>query len=145
MNNLVYSRLLAENDADVSRLMQVLQLPEISRYLYISDHYFDYVTNTANVYFYKVYENKELIGSIHLEKPGSILYMDILVFPEFQGKGYGTKIIKDIQRDIFDLHYERIEVSIAESNTASLKLFRNAGFEFVSQEDGLLDFVYKPK
>ena len=145
MNNLVYSRLLSENDADVSRLTQVLQLPEISRYLYISDRYFDYVTNTANVYFYKVYENNELIGAVHLEKPENVLYMDILIFPEYQGKGYATKVIKDIQSDIFNLDYERIEVSIAESNAASLKLFTSAGFKFVSKDDGLLDFIYTNK
>ena len=142
MSGLEYKRIVTEDDADITRLMQVHQLHEVSQFISIGDNYFHYVTNTPYVYFYKVYEGNSLIGSIHLEKPDNVLYMDILVFPEFQGRGYGTKIIKDIQRDLFDLNYERIEVSVDENNFASLNLFRNAGFTFVSQEDGMLDFVY---
>ena len=65
--------------------------------------------------------------------------MDILVFPEFQRMGFGTKIIKDIQDDVFELEYEKIEVSIDESNVASIQLFSNAGFVFMSKEDELIN------
>lgn len=143
MSDLTYKRLLFEDDTDIPQSITIHQMPEISRYLSISDNYFSYVTNTENVYFYKVYEDGELIGSTHIEKQGTTLFMDILVFPEFQRTGLGTKIVKDIQNDIFGLNYERIEISIDERNTASLKLFENAGFIRESKENELINFVYR--
>lgn len=143
MSDLTYKRMLFEDDTDIPQLIMVHQMPEIARYLNISDNYFSYVTNTENVYLYKVYEDSALTGSIHIEKQGPVLFMDILVFPEFQRKGLGTKIVKDIQNDIFGLNYERIEISIDERNIASLELFKNAGFIRVSKENELINFVYR--
>ena len=135
--------MLFENDADVPHLAEIYQEPEIARYLSISDNYFHYVTNTENVHFYKVYKNGELIGTTHLEKQGTILFMDILVFPKFQRAGLGTKIVKDIKDDVFELGYKIIEISIDETNFASLRLFENAGFVLTSKENELMNFVYK--
>jgi len=67
------------------------------------------------------------------------------VLPEFQRNGLGTKILNDIQNDVFELDFERIEISIDERNTASLKLFENAGFVRISKEDELLNYVYQRK
>lgn len=142
IGNLIYKRLLSEDDADISQLMHIYKSPDVSRYLSISDNYFHYVTNTENVHFYKVYENNKLIGSMNFEKQGNLLFMDILVFPGFQRKGFGTKIIKDIKNDIFKFNYERIEIFIDERNLASIKLFENAGFTFVSKDDELMKFIY---
>lgn len=114
MNDLTYTRIVSEDDVDISQLSQIYKIPEISQFLSISDNYFHYVTNTENVYFYKVYANEKLIGTIHLEKYESLLYMDILIFPEFQRMGFATKVIKDIQNDIFKLNYNKIEISIDE-------------------------------
>ena len=143
MSSLTYRKMLFENDADVPRFAEIYQEPEIARYLSISDNYFHYVTNNENVHFYKVYNNGEMIGTTHLEQQGTVLFMDVLVFPKFQRVGLGTQIIRDIQDDIFQLGYETIEISIDEANTASLRLFGNAGFVFTSKEDELLNFVYK--
>ena len=92
---------------------------------------------------YKIYKNEKLIGTIHLEKHKNLLYMDILIFPEFQKMGFATKVIKDIQKDIFKLNYKKIEISIDERNISSITLFENAGFSFVSKEDELMHFVYQ--
>ena len=142
MRNLTYKRMLLENDTDIPKLITIHQLPKIKRYLSISDNYFHYVTNTENVHFYKVYENNKLIGSTHIEKQGTVLFMDILVFPEFQRMGLGTKIVKDIQNDILGLDYEKIEISIDKRNTASLKLFENVGFIPISKYGELITYVY---
>ena len=143
MNELTYTRILTEDDSNIPHLLQIYQQPNVSQFISISDSYFHYVTNTPNVYFYKVYEKEKLIGAIHLEKNENLLYMDILIFPEFQKMGFATMVIKDIQNDIFGLNYDRIEISIDESNIASLKLFENAGFTFVSKEAELLNYVYE--
>lgn len=138
-----YISLASEDDVDIPQLLKIYQLPSISQFISISDNYFHYVTNTENVHFFKVYEAENLIGAIHLEKCENELYMDILVFPEYQRMGYATRIIEDIKYDIFKLDYKRIEISIDEKNTASIKLFENAGFTFLSQEDELLNYAYE--
>jgi len=90
-----------------------------------------------------VYNKDELIGAIHLELNGNLLYMDILIFPKFQRKGFATKVIEDIQNDIFKLNYNKIEISVDETNSASLKLFENAGFTQTSKDDELINLVYQ--
>lgn len=132
-----------ENDIAIPDLKAIYQLPEVSRYLSISDNYFCYVTKTPGVYFYKVFNKDEMIGAIHLELNENLLYMDILIFPKFQRKGFATKVIEDIQDDIFKLYYNRIEISIDETNSASLKLFENAGFTRISKDDELINLVYQ--
>ena len=57
--------------------------------------------------------------------------------------GLGTKVIRDIQQDIFEINYDKIFVSIDERNVASIRLFEKSGFLMESQEDELLNFVYK--
>ena len=143
MDNLIYEQLIDENNIEIPELKAMYQLPEVSRYLNISGNYFSYVTKTPGVYFYKVYNTDELIGAIHLELNENLLYMDILVFPKFQRKGFATKIIEDIQNDIFKLNYNKIEISIDETNSASLKLFKNAGFIQISKDDELINLVYQ--
>lgn len=140
---LTYTRILSEDDGDISHLLEILQQPAISRFLSISENYFHYVTNTQNVYFYKVYERQKLIGTIHLEKCEDCLYMDILIFPEYQRMGFATSVVGDIQIDALGLKYKRIEIAIDESNAASIKLFERAGFSFVSKEAELLNYVYE--
>ena len=143
MDGLTYEQLLSENDIAIPQLKTIYQILEVSRYISISDNYFFYVTNTPNVLFYKVYNNGNLIGTIHLEKHEKLLYMDILIFPQFQRKGFATKVIKDIQNDIFKLDYKKIAISIDELNSASLKLFENAGFTRTSKDDELINLVYQ--
>lgn len=143
MHILSYKRMLLDDDPDTPRLITIYQMPEISRYLSISDNYFHYVTNNENVFFYKIYENDELIGSTHIEKQGPVLFMDIMVFPEFQRLGLGTQIVQDIQNGVLRADYERIEIAIDERNTASLRLFENAGFIRTSKENELINFVYR--
>ena len=140
---LTYSRILSEDDSDISHLLEIYQQPAISRFLSISNNYFHYVTNTENVYFYKVYSSEKLIGTIHLEKCEDLLYMDILIFPEYQRMGFATSVVADVKNDAFGLKFKRIEIAIDESNAASIKLFERVGFTFVSKEDELMNYAYE--
>ena len=145
MGCLTYTRMRSADDADIPLFLSIYQKPEIAQYISISNGYFHYVTETDNVLFYKIYENGELIGSIHLETQEKLLYMDILVFPGFQRRGFGKRIVNDIQADVFGLAYETIEISIDERNTASLRLFEAAGFLFTSKDDELMHYTYQRK
>ena len=142
MSELTYKRIVSQEDKDIFLINEMHSKPEIKKYISISDNYFNYVTNTENVFFYKVYKDRNLVGTIHLEKNDNILYMDILIFPEFQKAGLGTKVISDIKNDIFNLNIKKIEVSIVERNIPSLKLFEKSGFKFVSQDNGLKNYEY---
>lgn len=144
MHELTYTRLLQEDDPDIPRLLAVFRLPEVARYLSLSDRYFHYVTHSEGVSFYKVYTGDTLAGAIHLETQENTLFMDILVFPEHQRTGLGTQIVRDIQADIFSLGYGRIEIAIDEENAASLRLFEGSGFVRTAQEDELITLVWAP-
>lgn len=129
-------------DKDIPCLVYVHNLPEISRFISISENFWNYVTSTENVFYYKVYDGSELAGSLQLELSGDTLYMSILVFPEHQKKGIGTAVVKDVQNDVFGLGFKRIEVSVDVSNHASLKLFEKYGFEETSRDGELLNLMY---
>lgn len=145
MSNLTYQRMLDENDSDLPKIKAVYQLRDVEQYLDMNDNYFRYVTGTENVYYFKVFENERLIGATHLEKLGNTLFMALLVFPEYQRLGFGTRIVKDIQSGVLPLMYDTIEISIDERNTASLKLFEKAGFIRVSQDGELINMVFHLK
>lgn len=143
MSNLIYARMTQTDDADIAQISAVYDLPEIARYIAIGEQYFDYVTGHENVYFYKIFDENGLIGTIHLETQKDTLYLSVVVFTQHQNAGYGTKVLTDIQKDVFGLGYKRIEVSIDETNTPSIGLFEKVGFAFVSQEDELRNYVWR--
>jgi len=140
---MTYERITSELDKDIQYLNTILEMPEISRYISVDKaNFWRYVTSTKNVFYYKVYYEDALVGAIQLELSGGVLYMDIMVIPEFQRQGIGTSVIRDIQSGVLPLSFERIEISIDKRNIASIKLFENMGFEFISHDDELLNYIY---
>ena len=143
MDNLIYTRMTKTDDADIAQILAVYDLPEIARYIAIGEQYFDYVTGNENVYFFKIYDENVLIGTVHPETQDDTLFLSVVVFPHFQNMGYGTQILTDIQKDVFGLGFQRIKVSIDRANIASIRLFEKVGFAFVSQEDELKNYVWR--
>ena len=141
-----YQRMMNENDKDIPYLTSVFRLPKISRYISIDEqNYWHYVTSSDNVYFFKIYDDDSLAATTHCEVVDRVLYMDIMVIPEQQGKGIATTVLKDIQLGNLVSGFDRIEVAIDENNVASIRLFEKMGFDFVSKEDELLNYVYEVK
>ena len=119
-------------------------LPEISKYISIDEvNYWHYITTTANVFYYKIYKGDCLVAAVHCELSDKTLYMDLVVIPKYQKDGIGTMIIRDIITRKLQLDFERIEVSIDESNIPSIRLFEKMQFCYVSKEDELLNYVYQ--
>ena len=138
-----YQRITGTDDPDIPYLTAILHLPEISRFLSIDDdHYWIYVTSSENVWYYKAYDGGSLVGAVHLETDQKTLYMDIMVMPDYQRRGMGTKILGDILGGKFQISFDTVEVSIDEANTASVRLFEKMGFLRVSQEDELINYRY---
>ena len=141
---MIYRRIDSQNDPDISYLDEILNLPEISRFINVDKNkYWTYVTNTENVFYFKVFENDVLVAATHLEILNETMYMDVMVIPMYQRKGIATKIIKDIQSGHIPFDFGKIEVSIDKSNTASIKLFEKMNFKFVSAENELLNYAWQ--
>ena len=138
-----YQRITGTDDSDIPYLTAILHLPEISRFLSIDDdQYWNYVTSSENVCYYKAYEGGSLVGAVHLETVEGTLYMDIMVIPAYQRQGIGTRILGDILGGTLPVCFDTVEVSVDEQNTASIRLFEKMGFVRVSQEDELINYRY---
>ncbi|MBQ8622365.1 MAG: GNAT family N-acetyltransferase [Oscillospiraceae bacterium] len=131
------------DDEDIPLINSVYRLPLISRFISINEtNYWKYVTGTYNVWFYKIFENNCLVATIHLELSNRVLYMDIVVFPEYHNNRIATRVLNDIIEQKLFIDFDKIRVSIDEENVASLKLFENAGFICVGQDEELREYEY---
>ncbi len=140
---MIYRRIDSQNDPDISYLDEILNLPEISRFINVDkNNYWTYVTNTENVFYFKAFENDALVAATHCEIINDTLYMDVMVIPAYQRNGVATKILNDIQSGNLPLDYDKIEISIDKSNTASIRLFEKMNFKLVSVEDELLNYEW---
>ncbi len=141
---MIYQRLIDANDTDILQLRRVMDLPNVSRFIsYDKEKYWPYVTSTDSVFYYKVYKRNSLVGAIHLEINDKVLYMSILVFPEYQNQKIGSSIIKDIQDRKLAIDFERIEISIDETNIASIRLFEKMNFKLFAKEKELFTYIYQ--
>ena len=138
-----YLQIISEKDRDIPYLLSIHNLPEISRFISINEKtYFKYVTSTENVFYFKAYKNETLAATVHFELSDGILYISLLVIPEFQKQGIGTEIIHDIQNGVFGLPFKQIKVSIDKLNTSSLSLFSKMNFIKDSEDEDLIDFIW---
>lgn len=138
-----YIQITSENDNDIPYLISIHKIPEISHFISINEeNYFHYVTTTENVFYFKVYKNDDLVGTVHCELFDKVLYMSILVIPIFQKQGVGTAILYDIQNGVLPLTYTHIKVSIDKFNSSSLRLFEKMGFTKTSEDENLIDFIW---
>ena len=140
---MTYRLLKKTDDKDISLILSVYKQPLISQFISIdAENYWKYITSTDNVYFYKIYKDDILVATIHLELVDRVLYMSVVVFPEHQKQGIATTILKDIQAGKFELDFDKIQVSIDEKNTASIKLFESAEIVYVGKDTELLEYEY---
>ena len=140
---MTYRLLKKTDDEDIPLILSVYKQPLISQYISIDEeNYWKYITDTDNVYFYKIYKDDILVSTIHLELDNCVLYMSVVVFPEHQKQGIATTILKDIQVGKLELDFDKIQVSIDEKNTASINLFESAKFVCVGKDTELLEYEY---
>ncbi len=143
MNNLRFALLDSVEDRELEIIKENYAQPSVERFVDINkDKFWTYVTESKNVYFYKVYNDDILVGTVQCEVYDGILYLALVVFSEYQNKGIGTDMIKFIIDGKTGLEFKEIQVSIDEKNTASMRLFKNAGFKRTGQEEELVDFQY---
>ena len=140
---MTYCLLKKADDADIPLILSIYKQPLISQFISIDEeNYWKYITDTDNVYFYKIYKDDILVSTIHLELDNCVLYMSVVVFPEHQKQGIATTILKDMQAGKLELDFDKIQVSIHEKNTASINLFESAKFVCVGKDTELLEYEY---
>ena len=109
--------------------------------------YFEYVNSEPDYFLVKAVLDNKIIGAIWLEIIDGIGYIGIMVNPDEQNKGHGTKILslflqqinKIIKRDIKQIHYD-----VDPKNIASRRCCEKCGFEFAEKdEDGFMNYIYK--
>lgn len=141
---MIYRLIKNLDDEDIPIILSAYKQPQISQFISIDEeNYWKYITSSENVYFYKIYKDDIMASTIHLELDNRVLYMSVVVFPEFQKQGIATTILKDIQSGKTGLDFDKIQVSVDEKNTASLKLFESAGFICVDKDEELLEYEYR--
>ena len=141
---MIYRLIKNLDDEDIPIILSAYKQPQISQFISIDEeNYWKYITSSENVYFYKIDKDDIMASTIHLELDNRVLYMSVVVFPEFQKQGIATTILKDIQAGKTGLDFDKIQVSVDEKNTASLKLFESAGFICVDKDEELLEYEYR--
>lgn len=141
---MTYALIESVSDRDISYLSRIHSLPEISRYISIDEeNYWNYVTLSENVFYYKIYDSGILVGTVHLEIYEDTLYISILIIPEYQNKGIAAGVINDIKNGVMNSSVKRIEASVDRTNTPSNKLFVSSGFREVSEDGELINYIWE--
>jgi len=104
-----YEKLKNEDKKDIDFLKKCCNNPEIEKFIKLSDSFFDFVTKTPNIYYYKIKIENEIVGGLHLQVSENVLYLSIWVLPSFQRKGIAEHVINDLKSDCFKLNYNEIE------------------------------------
>lgn len=130
---------LTKNDTDMTKVKEIHNEPSIAKYISISDAYFDYVTNTKNVVYYKINVDGKIVGGVHCEISDCIMHISICIMTEYQNRGLGFLAVK-ILISMFCDSVTKICVSIDESNLYSQKLFERLGFKKTNKEEELIEY-----
>ena len=141
-HTLQYVKLLPA-DPDIPALLGLHSLPEIARFIHIDQvNYFNYVTSSDGVFYFKVYLEGQLAGTVQPELDGGVLYLSLLTVPEYQKRGIASQILQDIKSGMLIREFSEIRVSVDRDNAPSLRLFEKSGFTLSGEEDDLLDYVW---
>ena len=107
--------LLLPADPDLDKLASILRQPSVSRFISVAENYFDYVTGTGGVKYYKIIADGVLAGGIHCETDGDVLYPAICIDENYRRRGIAEAALKQLFH-IFQDQIKKIEVSIEETN-----------------------------
>lgn len=78
-----------------------------------------------------------MYGCFKEEKWGSRVWLDrLLIDQRYQGKGYGTKAVELLSRQLFqEYDTDKIYLSVYEDNETAIHLYKKAGFVFNGELD----------
>ena len=126
-------------DSDLDELIRIHQEPSVSRYISISENYFNYVTETEGVCYYKIICDGILTGGIHSEIQSETMYLSVCVDEKYRRIGIAEKSLKEFF-SILPSAVKTIEVSIEETNIPSIRLFQKFGFQPSERDRELITY-----
>ncbi len=130
---------LERRDPDLRGLIRIHKEPSVAKYISVSEEYFDYVTGTENVRYYKIKADGVLAGGIHGEIHETTLYLSICVEEKYRRQGIAEGALHRFLSMVSDA-VKTIEVSIDRTNAPSILLFRKLGFRDVGRDGELITF-----
>ena len=128
---------IKQDDPDLDDLIRIHKEPSVSRYISISDNYFNYITETEGVCYYKIITDGILAGGIHSEIHSKTMYLSVCIDEKYRRLGIAEKALKKII-SIIPSTVKTIEVCIEETNMPSICLFQKLGFQFAGQDNELI-------
>lgn len=128
-----------QDDPDLDDLIRIHNEPSVSKYISISDNYYNYVTETENVCYYKIMVDGILAGGIHSEIHSKTMYLSVCIDEKYRRLGLAEKSLKKIISRIPSA-VKTIDVSIEETNISSIRLFQKLGFRFAEQNNELITY-----
>lgn len=114
----------------------------ISKYIHVSDNYFDYLVTTKNVLYLFIKIEGKLVGSIHIEKLNDTATFSIEILSSFQRMGVASKVLDMLKIDYFQLGVHKYKVTIEKQNSGSISLFEKSGFTYSGDEDNLQVYTF---
>ena len=127
------------SDSDLDTLIRIHQEPSVSRFISISDDYFNYVTETEGVCYYKIMTDGVLTGGIHSEINDKTIYLSVCIDEKYRRLGIAEESLKKLF-SILPSVVNTIEVSIEEANIPSVRLFQKLGFQFSERDHELITY-----
>jgi len=87
---------------------------------------------TTNHYLFNIYEADQLIGFVWIrvekEKKSAFLY-EIFIFEKCRGKGFGTRVMKNVEEWLEQKGIYYFKLHVFGSNEGARKLYEELGFE----------------
>jgi RimJ/RimL family protein N-acetyltransferase len=99
--------------------------------------WFNELPNKANYLIWGITLNAEKVGACGLKKVNNIdaEYWGYIGEKKYWGKGYGSEILKIIEKKATQLHLKSIWLTVMLSNTNAIKLYTKNGFMLENKEE----------
>ena len=85
-------------------------------------------------------ENGQIVGFamgiVPQSFPGTFFLWDMGIAPSFQRQGIGGKLVREIENELKELGFHRIELTIDPVNIPSRKFFKKMGYQNISERVG---------
>ena len=147
--------MLAEfTDSDIDRLVGWIDSPELLGqwagsafdFPFTREQMESHLADQGDRHVFKVLspETREPIGHVELgainQAHRSARIGRVFVAPEFRGRGYGTRLMREVLELAFDrLHLHRVDLSVFTFNSSAIACYERVGF----RREGLRREVYR--
>lgn len=100
-----------------------------------------------NSHLYIVEEKERRLGLVRFHKDNKEAVIGVVIDRDYRGQGYGAKLIKIGLEKYFDFNSLMVLAFIKKDNTASIRAFEKARFEYLKNDtiNGVESVVYQIK